>query len=104
MRKAGLITFTIIAALGILWFQNGINQAEFFGQQAQAAPGSDEQGERKTTFEGIVSGTMSQWKRGGENRGMGWMAEELAKHKVLPPFNNSHLISLARAKVQPMVR
>ncbi len=92
MRKTGPIIFTAIAALGILWFQNGINQAESFGQQAQAAPASDEQGDRETTFGGMVPGTNSQWKRGGENRGMGWMAEELAKHKVLPPHNNRHLI------------
>jgi thiosulfate dehydrogenase len=92
MRKTGLIIFTVIAALGILWFQVGINQAGSFGQQAQAAPASDEQGDRETTFGGMVPGTNAQWKRGGENRGMGWMAEELAKHKVQPPFNNSHLI------------
>lgn len=103
MRKTGLMAFTVVAALAVWWFGASANKGESLGQQARPSPtyksthrvamqAADEQGRRQMTFEGIVTGTMSQWQRGGENRGMGWMAEELAKHKVTPPVNNSDLI------------
>ncbi len=44
----------------------------------------------EATEQGIDDAAMAQWKRRGEDQA--WMAEELAKHKVATPADNSGLI------------
>ncbi len=92
MGKTGYLTFAIVAAVVIGCFQVGADSNEH--KQTPAAKPSDAAdfaAMEAATAQGIDPATLSQWRR-AKGAGENWMAEELEKHKVVPPVDNSDLI------------
>lgn len=92
MRKTGLMTLAVLAALVSGWF--GVNAEDTGSKQTRTAQTNAEDfaAMEAATAQGVDPATMSQWKRGGDERGADWVAEELEKHKVIAPTDNTHLI------------
>ncbi len=92
MGKTGYITFATVAAVVIGCFQVGADSNEY-KQTPAAKPidAADFAAMEAATAQGIDPATLSQWRR-AKGAGKNWVAEELEKHKVLPPVDNSDLI------------
>ncbi len=95
MRKTGFFALPVLAALAIAWFQADADNAGSYGRQAQdtrSSAAADFAAVQAATAHGVDPATMSQWRRAGKTEGQNWVAKELAKHRVTPPVDNSHLI------------
>jgi|GEM_PF-923345 len=92
MRKAGLMTLAVLAASISGWV--GVNAEDADPKRAQTARANAEDfaAMEAATAQGVDPATMSQWRRGGGERGTDGVAEELEKHKVTSPTGNAHLI------------
>jgi thiosulfate dehydrogenase len=100
MRNRGIITFTLLTAFVVGWFQVRAETQTERAEKNQAAPkteATDFATAERTDQEvdqallPIEPATMSQWKRGDPSDPT-WMTEELEKHVVVPPTDNRNLI------------
>ncbi len=82
MRTMKPFVFATLAVLIAAYGQGNAEQVRAETPKGEETP--------STTEPGIDDSAMAQWKRRGETPG--WMAEELAKHKVATPADNSGLI------------
>lgn len=83
MRTMKPLVFATLAVLLAAYREGGAEEASDEAPKGAQAPSATEQ-------DRIDDAAMAQWKRRGE--GPDWMAEELAKHKVLTPAPNDGLI------------
>jgi hypothetical protein len=102
MRKTDVITGTLLTALAFGWFQVRAETQREAAEYDQTAPKKAEATDFATAERSdqeveqqqipIDPATMSQWQRGGDQSDPSWMKEELEKHMVVPPIDNSHLV------------
>ena len=83
MRTMKPLVFATLAVLLAAYREGGAEAVSDATPKGAKAPSPTEQ-------DRIDDAAMAQWKRRGE--GPDWMAEELAKHKVLTPAPNDSLI------------
>ncbi|MGQ0591426.1 MAG: c-type cytochrome [Gammaproteobacteria bacterium] len=84
MRTMKPLVFATLAVLLAAYREGSAEGVSDATPKGEEAPSTTEQNR------GIDDAAMAQWKRRGE--GPDWMAEELAKHKVSTPADNSGLI------------
>jgi len=94
MRKFGLFALVVSVALALVgWFEVGADNTEYKAQaQTTKSDKADFAAIQAATAKGIDPAHMAQWRRAGKAQGQNWVTEELAKHKVVPPVENRHLI------------
>ena len=83
MRTMKPLVFATLAVLLAAYREGGAEAVSDATPKGAKAPSATEQ-------DRIDDAAMAQWKRRGE--GPDWMAEELAKHKVVTPAPNDSLI------------
>ena len=87
MRTTNLLVSALL--LIMVGFQGGAEQLSSGTQEPKATTQQDQQ---------ATDATMAQWRSYGGEEG-DWVAQELAKHKVVPPADNSDLIGKGQGSV-----
>ena len=79
MNKNKKIVLLIVVLIGTIWISWSCQQAA--EEQAEVATGQES-----------ADALLAQWKRENPGRANDWVAEEKARHKIMPPADNSDIL------------